>query len=61
MVLDVSYVGNQSRHQLQRVNLNAIPYGATFLPQNRDPTKSAGLPGRQRAGCRVPAPLPGLR
>src|SRR5437764_551407 len=45
MVLDVSYVGNQTRHQLQRVNLNAIPYGATFQPQNVDPTKSAGLPG----------------
>jgi hypothetical protein len=45
MVLDVSYVGNMTRHQLQRVNLNAIPYGATFLSQNVDPTKSAGLPG----------------
>ncbi len=45
MVLDVSYVGNQTRHQLQRVNLNAIPYGATFLAQNQDPTKSGGLLG----------------
>ncbi len=45
MVLDVSYVGNQTRHQLQRVNLNAIPYGATFLPKNVDPTKNAGLLG----------------
>ncbi len=38
--LDVAYVGSQSRHQLQRVNLNAIPYGATHLPQNQDPTKN---------------------
>ncbi len=46
MVLDTSYVGSMSRHQLQRVNLNAIPYGATFLAANADPTKSqTGLLG----------------
>src|SRR5262249_5253801 len=43
MVLDVSYVGNQTRHQLQRTNFNAIPYGAPFLPQNQDPTKTGIL------------------
>jgi hypothetical protein len=37
--LDVSYVGNQMRHQVQRINLNAIPYGATFKWENQDPTK----------------------
>jgi hypothetical protein len=45
MVLDTSYVGSQSRHQLERLNLNAIPYGATFLPQNQDPTKSSSVLG----------------
>lgn len=44
-VLDTSYVGSQSRHQLERLNLNAIPYGATFLPQNQDPTKSSSIQG----------------
>ncbi len=44
MVLDTAYVGSLSRHLLQRLNLNAIPYGATFLPQNQDPTKVAGSP-----------------
>mgnify|MGYP001453253473 CR=1 FL=1 len=43
-VLDVSYVGSQSRHLLQNLNLNAIPYGATFLSQNQDPTKVAANP-----------------
>ncbi|MGH9673970.1 MAG: carboxypeptidase regulatory-like domain-containing protein [Bryobacteraceae bacterium] len=38
--LDIAYVGSQSRHQLERLNLNAIPYGATFQPQNQDPTKN---------------------
>jgi hypothetical protein len=45
MVLDVSYVGNLSRHQLQRTNWNAIPYGATFLAKNQDPTKNSSLLG----------------
>jgi hypothetical protein len=45
MVLDVSYVGNLSRHQLQRTNFNAIPYGATFLAKNQDPTKNSSLLG----------------
>lgn len=45
LILDSAYVGSQAIHQLQRVNLNAIPYGTTFLPQNQDPTKSSSLLG----------------
>jgi len=59
MVLDVSYVGNQTRHQLQRVNLNAIPYGATFAPQNVDPTKTTGLPGANALDAVFLRPYPG--
>jgi hypothetical protein len=36
--LDVSYVGQHSTHGVQTVNLNAIDFGAAFLPQNQDPT-----------------------
>ncbi|HEV3198968.1 MAG TPA: hypothetical protein VGZ73_13720, partial [Bryobacteraceae bacterium] len=43
-ILDTAYVGSLSRHQLDKVNLNAIPYGTTFLPQNQDPTKVANNP-----------------
>ena len=50
--LDVSYVGSQSRHLLQRINLNAIPYGALYKRQNQDPTRFTG-------GV-VPAVEPGL-
>ena len=50
--LDVSYVGSQSRHLLQRVNLNAIPYGALYRRENQDPSRFAG-------GV-VPATEPGL-
>ena len=43
-VLDTAYVGSQSRHLLDKLNINAIPYGTTFLPQNQDPTKVALSP-----------------
>jgi hypothetical protein len=42
-VIDVSYVGNVSRHLLQARNLNAIPMYARFNPANQDPTQ-AGKP-----------------
>ena len=34
MVLDVSYIGKQSRHLIQRQDLNTLPYGVRFLPQS---------------------------
>lgn len=37
-VLDVSYVGNVGRHLMQSVNLNTLPYGERFRPENADPT-----------------------
>ncbi len=41
-VLDVAYVGSLGRHLLQRLSLNAVPYGARFLPSSIDPTVSGG-------------------
>ena len=38
MVLDTSYVGSLSRHLQAQINLNAIPYGTRFLPQNASVT-----------------------
>lgn len=40
MVLDTAYVGTQGRHLQDNRNLNGVPYGADFLPQNQDPTLS---------------------
>ena len=37
-VLDLAYVGDQTRHLPVRRNYNAVPAGARFLPQNRDTT-----------------------
>ena len=50
--VDVSYVGQKSTHQLNGevgrgfVNINAIDFGTTFLPENQDPTLAAtAVPG----------------
>lgn len=45
-VLDVSFVGSQSRHLNTQVNLNAPDYGAAYRPENQDPTAAASaIPG----------------
>ena len=44
--LDVSYVGQHSFNDVQTTNLNAIDFGAAFLPENRDRTLAASaVPG----------------
>jgi hypothetical protein len=45
MALDTAYVGDLGRHLQDNRNLNPIPYGAAFQPQNQDPTLSSSLPG----------------
>ncbi len=40
-VLDVSFVGSQSRHLARKTNLNSPAYGTTFKPSSQDPTKYA--------------------
>ncbi|GAC1701414.1 MAG: hypothetical protein NVS9B4_04630 [Candidatus Acidiferrum sp.] len=40
-VLDVSYVGSQSRHNMRRFNLNAPAYGTAFTAGAQDPTQYA--------------------
>jgi len=37
-VFDVAYVGSAGRHLIVSRNLNVVPYGANFMPQNQDPT-----------------------
>ena len=38
-VVDAAYVGSRGHHMLQTRNLNIVPFGARFLPQNQDPTR----------------------
>ncbi len=42
-VLDVAYVGSESRDLIDLRQINAVPYGAKYLAQNQDPTR--GVPG----------------
>ena len=44
ILLDTAYVGTQARHLQDNRNLNPVPYGADFLPQNQDPTLVAANP-----------------
>jgi hypothetical protein len=39
ILLDVGYVGTQTRHGLARAPFNEAPFGSAWLPQNQDPTK----------------------
>ena len=62
IIVDLAYVGSTSNDLLRQVQINALPFGATFQPQNQDPTRapSATL-GVVGAAERLPAALPGLR
>lgn len=43
-VLGVTYVANGARDSHYQVDMDKIPYGAQFLPQNQDPTTGTPLP-----------------
>jgi len=46
ITLDVAYVGSSSKDLLRKEQINAVPYGAKFLPQNQDPTRApSATPG----------------
>ena len=40
ILFDIGYVGSQSTHQIYRVDLNALPFGSAWLPENQDPTNA---------------------
>jgi hypothetical protein len=46
LTFDIAYVGSSSKDLLSAEQINAVPYGAKFLPENQDPT-------------RPPSPIPG--
>ena len=53
-VLDVSYVGSESRDLLQQRQINALPYGTAYLPASQDPTR-----GQTCTGCSSLSTTPG--
>ena len=60
MMLDTAYVGGQSRHLQDNRNLNPVPYGAAFQPQNQDPTLTNTLPGSNALQPNFLRPLRGF-
>ena len=51
-VLSIGYEGNQARHLSGGQNINEVPYGAEFLPQNQYCSKAG------KTGCAAYSPLP---
>ena len=59
-ILDLSYVGSESKDLLRQVQINALPLGATFRPENQDPTRAPGaLPGSTALPNDLLRPYPG--
>jgi Carboxypeptidase regulatory-like domain len=60
VILDLAYVGSKSTDLLRQVQINALPFGATFQPQNQDPTRA---PSAQLGSSALPndflRPFPG--
>jgi hypothetical protein len=51
VILDVAYVGSTSSDLLRQVQINAVPLGATFQPQNQD---SSRTPAAQLGSSALP-------
>jgi hypothetical protein len=46
LTFDIAYVGSKSEDLLSQDQINAVPYGAKFLPENQDPTRApSSTPG----------------
>jgi hypothetical protein len=54
-MLDTAYVGSLARHLQDNRNLNPVPYGAMFLPENQDPQKVATTPNVLLGNNALPA------
>ena len=60
VILDVAYVGSRSTDLMRQVQINAVPFGATFLPQNQDPTLvPSAIPGNSALPNDFLRPYPG--
>lgn len=60
ITLDVAYVGASDKDLLRQEQINAVPYGAKFLPQNQDPTRApSAIPGASALPDDLLRPYPG--
>jgi hypothetical protein len=60
MIWDIAYVGSVANHLPRQVNLNAVPYGARFLPENQDASLgTSALRGQNALDANFLRPYPG--
>jgi carboxypeptidase family protein/TonB-dependent receptor-like protein len=60
VILDVAYVGSSSTDLLRQVQINALPFGATFQAKNQDPTRvPSSVPGANALPNDFLRPFPG--
>jgi hypothetical protein len=60
VVFDVAYVGSSSKGLLSGEAINAVPFGAKFLPENQDPTRPPSpTPGASALPDDLLRPYPG--
>ena len=60
ITFDLAYVGSSSQDLLRQEQINAVPYGAKFLPQNQDPTRApSATPGATALPDDLLRPYPG--
>jgi hypothetical protein len=60
LIYDLAYVGSESTDLLRQVQINSLPFGATFQPQNQDPTRApSATPGATALPNDLLRPFPG--
>lgn len=60
LIFDLAYVGSTSSDLLRQNQINAVPRGAKFLPQNQDPTRApSATPGATALPDDLLRPYPG--
>jgi hypothetical protein len=60
-ILDVAYVGSESKDLLRQVQINALERGTTFRPESQDPTRigASTVPGATALPTDLLRPYPG--
>ncbi|PYQ55404.1 MAG: hypothetical protein DMF78_02155 [Acidobacteria bacterium] len=59
-MFDLAYIGSKSTDLLRQSQINAVPRGAKFLPQNQDPTRApSATPGATALPDDLLRPYPG--
>jgi hypothetical protein len=60
LIADIAYVGSSNKDLLRQSQINAVPRGARYLPENQDPTLPAStVPGQNALTNDLLRPFPG--